>query len=131
MQDLKNINERGDIIISPDDNLNEQIQELINTKQDGWLKTIPLLFNYIESIKLMKGIINQLEIFNQNWENKEFYNMICELNEMLWIKLYQKGQKKSSISPYNEPQDFEKVKVDQEEINKQTMLKFQSHQQQN
>ena len=124
-------NERGDIVISPDDNLNEQIQELVNTKQDGWLKTIPLLFNYIESIKLMKGIINQLEIFNQNWENKELYNMICELNGMLWIKLYQKGQKKYVISPYKEPQDFEKVKVDQEEINKQTMLKFQSHQQQN
>ena len=112
-------NERGDIIISPDDNLNEQIQELLITKQDGWLKTIPLLFNYIESLKLMKEIICQFEVLNKSWISGELHDMICELNGILWIKLYEKGQKKSLISPHK-PQDFEKVKADQEEINKQT-----------
>lgn len=118
-------NERGDIIISPDENINQQIQELVQTMEDGWIQKTMLLFQYIESQLLMQKIISQLENLNVSWKSEEVENAICELNGIYWKQHYEKGKKKLTklIFPV---ESYAGIHKDQLEINEKARIKFQS-----
>ena len=117
-------NERGDIIISPDENINAQIQELIQTMEDGWLEKITLLFQYIKSSLLMQEIISQLENANTLWKCKNVYNTICELTGIYWQKHHEQGKKKLTklIFPV---EHYAEIHKDQLENNEKARIKFQ------
>jgi len=122
-------NERGDVVISPDENLNNLIQEYIQTMEEGWLKTIPLLFNNMQDKRLMQGIIKQLEkicisVYKENEQN-DFTDMIIELKGIIWHRMYIAGQKKNQISPYTKPSHYANIEKDQKQINHETLKKFQ------
>lgn len=118
-------NERGDIIISTDDNINEQIQELIRTLEDSQLQKITLLFECIGSPLLRQEIISQLETANTLWKCKNVYNTICELKNIHWKQHHEKGKKKLTKLTFP-VESYAAIHKDQLEINEKARIKFQS-----
>ena len=111
-------NERGDIIISPNDNIISLINEFISTLPDGYIEIVETL--------LIELPIEIQEKFAIEIEQKQLQELASRAWGIYWKSHYEISKKK-----YFQGFDYEKVKADQEEINKKTMLKFESHQQQN
>ena len=120
------VNERNDIIVSPDENINQQIQELIRTMQEAWLENITLLFKYVESHLLMNEIISQLENLNSSWKSEEVKNTICELNGIYWQKHQEKGKKKLTklVFPV---EHYAAIYKDQLQNNRNAIAKWKMH----
>lgn len=80
------INERGDIVISSDNNIMQIIQEYIQTMEEGWLEKTLLLFRDIESLNSMQSIIAQFENINKSWKSPEIMDFITQLHSIYWEK---------------------------------------------
>jgi|688.fasta_scaffold35982_16 hypothetical protein len=111
-------NERGDTLISPDDNIISLINEFISTLPDGYIEIVETL--------LAELPIEIQEKFAIEIEKKQLKDLASRAWGIYWKSHYEISKKK-----YLQGFDYDKVKMDQEEINKQTMLKFQLHQQEN
>lgn len=111
-------NQRGDIIISPNDNIISLINEFILTLPDGYIEIVETLLADLP--------IELQEKFAIEIEQKQLQKLASRAWGVYWKSHYEISKKQ-----YFQGFDYEKVKTDQEEINKQTMLKFQSHQQEN
>jgi len=80
------INERGDIVISSDNNIMQIIQEYIQTMEEGWLEKTLLLFRDIKSLNSMQSIIAQFEDINKSWKSPEIMDFITQLHSIYWEK---------------------------------------------
>ena len=106
-------------------NAYNQILDLFNTKEDNYLEKIIECFKRLDSVQEMEDIIQRFEKLNKSWRSSELKDFITELYGIKWqLKHFQKGQKKNDIAPYKKYTDYENIKTDQEEINKQTKLKY-------
>lgn len=109
-----------------------QILDLFNTKEDNYLEKIMECFKQLNSVQEMQDIIERFEKLNESCRSDELKDFITELYGIKWqLKHFQKGLKKNDTAPYKKYTDYENIKTDQEVVNKQTMLKFQLHQQEN
>ena len=104
-------NERGDVIISPDDNIISLINEFISTLPDGYIEIVETL--------LAELPIEIQEKFAIEIEKKQLKDLASRAWGIYWKSHYEISKKK-----YFQGFDYEKVKADQEEINKQTRLKY-------
>lgn len=77
-----------------DRTINEQIQELFLTMEEGWLVKLTKAFQGIESFLLMHGIIRQLENTNNVWKCENVKDTICELHGIYRQKHHKKGEEK-------------------------------------
>jgi len=109
-------NERGDIVISQEDNVISLINELLLTLPDGYIDTIEILLNEL-------SIENQ-EKFVIEIEKKQLHELSSRAWGVYWKSHYEISKKK-----YFQGFDYAKVKEDQERINQETQIKFQQLQQ--
>ena len=109
-------NERGDIVISQEDNVISLINELLLTLPDGYIDTIEILLNEL-------SIENQ-EKFVIEIEKKQLHELASRASGIYWKSHYEISKKK-----YFQGFDYAKVKEDQERINQETQIKFQQLQQ--
>lgn len=102
-----------------------QILDFFNTEKDNYLEKIIECFKQLNSVQEMEDIIQRFEKLNKSWRSNELKDFITELYGIKWqLKHFQKGKKKNDIAPYKKYTDYENIKTDQEEINKQTKLKY-------
>ena len=114
------INERGDIVISQEDNAISLINELLLTLPDGYIDTIEILLNEL-------SIENQ-EKFVIEIEKKQLHELASRAWGVYWKSNYEVSVKKSLCSPYKLTTQV-LIKQDQERINQETQIKFQQLQQ--
>ena len=108
-----------------------QILYLFNTKEDNYLEKIMECFKTLDSVQEMEDIIQRFEKLNESWKSRELKDFISQLAGIKWqLQHFQKGQKKNNISPYKHI-DYANIQKDQCKINEDTILKFQSLQQEN
>ena len=109
-----------------------QILDLFNTKEDNYLEKIMECFKMLDSVQEMENIIERFEKFNESWKSDDLKDFTSQLAGIKWqLQHFQKGLKKNDTAPYKKYTDYENIKADQEVVNKQTILKFQSLQQEN
>jgi hypothetical protein len=102
-----------------------QILDLFNTKEDNYLEKIMECFKQLNSVQEMQDIIERFEKLNESCRSDKLKDFITELYGIKWqLQHFQKGLKKNDTAPYKKYTDYEKVKTDQEEVNKQTRLKY-------
>jgi len=110
------INERGDTIISPYDNIISLINEFILTLPDGYIEIVEKLLIELP-IEIQEKLVIEIE-------QKQLQELASRAWGIYWQSHYEISKKK-----YFQGFDYEKVKADQEKINKDTILKLQSLQQ--
>jgi di/tripeptidase len=114
------INERGDIVISQEDNAISLINELLLTLPDGYIDAIEILLNEL-SIKQQKKFAIEIE-------KKQLLELSSRAWGVYWKSNYEASVKKSLCSPYKLTTQV-LIKQDQEKINQETQIKFQQLQQ--
>ena len=113
-------NERGDIVISQEDNAISLINELLLTLPDGYINAIEILLNEL-SIKQQKKFAIEIE-------KKQLHELSSRAWGVYWKSNYEVSVKKSLCSPYKLTTQV-LIKQDQERINQETQIKFQQLQQ--
>lgn len=118
-------NERGDVVVSPDENIKQLIKEYMQTMEEGWLQKTLFLFREIENIKLMQPIISEFENINKSWKSPEIAGFITQLHGIYWQKHQAKGKKflEKLVFP---AEHYASIYKDQLENNEKARIKFQS-----